>query len=993
MGTRVMTASSTRSRRTLAVWVVGAVTVVLAFTVLAPAAQAQGTLLTGANHTGTIAVSQQLHEWTFTAEQGDYVALSAATVQVIAGSFAPWIRLISPTGQVLGNAQGAVAQINLTVPMNGTFRVIAGSRSGTTVTGTGHYRLTLARVPGGFVVPDDDEGGPLTNGANHGGTIHPGDLDLWTFTAAQGDYVALSAGTIQVIAGSFAPWIRLISPTGQVLGNTQGAVAQINLAIPTSGTYTVIAGSRSGTTVTGTGHYRLTLARVPGGFVVPDDDEGGPLTTGANHGGTIHLGDLDLWTFTAAQGSFVTLSAARVQTIAGSFAPWIRLISPTGQVLGNAQGAVAQVNLNAPMSGTFTVIVGSRSGTTVTGTGHYALTVLGAIDGCLPSVHPTAVTAQLAGGPGTLTVSAGQGCAWTAGSNAPWIAVTGGASGTGNGSVAFTVEPNHTGSVRTGTLTVAGHTVTVTQPAAATTDCTFTVTPTGLDAPASGASPTVEVTASAPACAWTAASDAEWITVFSGATGTGSGSVALDVHPNPTTLISTGTVTIAGRQVTITREASTFEYPLSEGATGPLFDMDIAIANPNDEPAPATLVFLRPATQSGEALPPLTQSVTLAPRSRLTLRANDVPGLARTSVSTVVLSEAELPLVVERTMYWDDQYYAGHTEIAPERPALTWYFGEGSQGFFDTYVLLGNGTQFTAQATVTFLPEDGIPVVRTYEVAPSSRHTVYVGDIPELVGRSFSIVVESTIPIVSERAMYFGAERFWEGGHGSAGVIELSRHWFHAEGATEANFATYILVGNPNPQPANVTFTWLTIDGTVVSRVKTIAPNARLTVSVADEDPRLAHTSFSTTVSSDVPVVSERAMYWPGDWRTWHGAHNSFGLTSVGTRWGLAEGKVGRGRNFATFILLSNGNTMPAEVTVMFLRTAGAPVVKSYVVPPLSRFNVWVNGMVPELRDEEFGAVVEVTNGVPIAVERAMYWDAVGQVWAGGTNAAGVRLP
>ncbi len=54
-------------------------------------------------------------------------------------------------------------------------------------------------------------------------------------------------------------------------------------------------------------------------------------------------------------------------------------------------------------------------------------------------------------------------CTWSARSNADWIVVTSGASGNGNGSVAYQVAANPTTSARTGTLTVAGQTITVTQ--------------------------------------------------------------------------------------------------------------------------------------------------------------------------------------------------------------------------------------------------------------------------------------------------------------------------------------------------------------------------------------------------------------------------------------------------------------------------------------------------------------------------------------------------
>ena len=47
----------------------------------------------------------------------------------------------------------------------------------------------------------------------------------------------------------------------------------------------------------------------------------------------------------------------------------------------------------------------------------------------------------------------------------------------------------------------------------------------------------------------------------------------------------------------------------------------------------------------------------------------------------------------------------------------------------------------------------------------------------------------------------------------------------------------------------------------------------------------------------------------------------------------------------------------------------------------------------PELQNESFGARIDVTNGVPIAVERSLYWNANGVFWAGGTNALATPLP
>jgi M6 family metalloprotease-like protein len=82
--------------------------------------------------------------------------------------------------------------------------------------------------------------------------------------------------------------------------------------------------------------------------------------------------------------------------------------------------------------------------------------------GCTYSISPTSASVPATGGSGTVTVTAGSGCTWTATSNAGWITVTSGASGSGNGSVGYSVAGN-AGAARTGTLTIAGQTFTVNQ--------------------------------------------------------------------------------------------------------------------------------------------------------------------------------------------------------------------------------------------------------------------------------------------------------------------------------------------------------------------------------------------------------------------------------------------------------------------------------------------------------------------------------------------------
>jgi len=281
-------------------------------------------------------------------------------------------------------------------------------------------------------------------------------------------------------------------------------------------------------------------------------------------------------------------------------------------------------------------------------------------------------------------------------------------------------------------------------------------------------------------------------------------------------------------------------------------------------------------------------------------------------------------------------------------------------------------------------------------VGAFARKTVQARDYPQVVGRAFGIIVEATRPVIAERAMYFETlpDRLWVGGHVNTGIVAPSTSWFHAEGATGSYFNTFILLSNPQDTAANVELRFLLDTGEVITRTKTLGAKQRLTVNPAAEgDPRLEDAALSTVVQSDVPIVSERSMYWAENEISFGEGHNSSGLASTATRWGLAEGRLGGPHQFDTFILLANPTTSEAQVTITYLRESGAPFVKTYTVPPTSRFNVDVKERVPELRESSFGARIEVTNNVPIAVERSLYWNANGVFWAGGTNALGTPLP
>ena len=104
---------------------------------------------------------------------------------------------------------------------------------------------------------------------------------------------------------------------------------------------------------------------------------------------------------------------------------------------------------------------------------------------------------------GPLTLSTSAGCAWTATSDVSWTTVTP-ASGTGPETLTYTVAPNPSPSSRSGTVTVGGQVLAVTQAAAT---CSYALASTSSGTVAAGGDSGPLTLSTSAGCAWTATSD------------------------------------------------------------------------------------------------------------------------------------------------------------------------------------------------------------------------------------------------------------------------------------------------------------------------------------------------------------------------------------------------------------------------------------------------------------------------------------------------------
>ncbi|MBI5103224.1 MAG: Ig-like domain-containing protein, partial [Nitrospirae bacterium] len=246
----------------------------------------------------------------------------------------------------------------------------------------------------------------------------------------------------------------------------------------------------------------------------------------------------------------VTASSAGCNWNAGASASWITVV--TGGTTGDGTVAYSVSPNNGPER-TETISIGGRVFT------------VNQASGCVFNVRPlTPDPAEYAavGGTGTFSIATWNGlCPWNVESSGPsWLIVEG--SGVGSGTSAYSVGPNP-GEPRSGIISLGGQSFTVNQ----ASGCAYMLSPRSRSVSAGGGSFSIGVAPNSPACAWTASTQAAWITQVSGSAD-GSGSVTYSVLPNAGPE-RTGIISIGGQAFTVIQESGCRFTIMPDNSSGP----------------------------------------------------------------------------------------------------------------------------------------------------------------------------------------------------------------------------------------------------------------------------------------------------------------------------------------------------------------------------------------------------------------------------------------
>ncbi len=168
------------------------------------------------------------------------------------------------------------------------------------------------------------------------------------------------------------------------------------------------------------------------------------------------------------------------------------------------------------------------------------------------AINPSNCTFSVSGSPGhigggggaiSLSGTAPAGCHWASyAAGASWLTLSASSAGSGSGTVTVYASPNtNYQSTRSATFMVAGQPVMVNQDA----PCTYSVTPSTMGFYSGGGNGSILVTTGSD-CSWTATSSSSWLTVSSGASGSGDGIVSFSVPPDTTGTGQTASINITG---------------------------------------------------------------------------------------------------------------------------------------------------------------------------------------------------------------------------------------------------------------------------------------------------------------------------------------------------------------------------------------------------------------------------------------------------------------
>jgi hypothetical protein len=294
---------------------------------------------------------------------------------------------------------------------------------------------------------------------------------------------------------------------------------------------------------------------------------------------------------------------------------------------------------------------------------------------------------------------------------------------------------------------------------------------------------------------------------------------------------------------------------MAEGYTGLTFQEELDLLNPGNQTARVHIVW---PLFNGKT--PVIHDVVLAPRSHLTIPVNSF--VDRASHATVL--SADQSIVASRTMLFGTGQQGAHAREGAMQASTTLYFAEGSttNGFEEYLTILNPQSGQAARITTSFFDRQGaLLATREIVVDPLHRGNIKVNDVVQ--SNAISAVLQSSIPIVAERTMYFGAPNGAADGTVVFGRATPALGWAFAGGDTRPGRSEFELLFNPNRDSSVIVATFYGENGRPLQRTFTLPGHSRMNIDVTLSVPELARSLHGVVLhsSNGVSFVAEQALY------------------------------------------------------------------------------------------------------------------------------------
>ena len=271
------------------------------------------------------------------------------------------------------------------------------------------------------------------------------------------------------------------------------------------------------------------------------------------------------------------------------------------------------------------------------------------------------------------------------------------------------------------------------------------------------------------------------------------------------------------------------------------------------------------------------------------------------------LVESADPMIVERSGLL--------TTYGVGAPSSRWLFADGgTDGELDTFYLAYNPTNAPSTARFTYREPGGTVLLRTTrELPPGRRTTVWLNaDEPALGRREASVEVESSAPILLERAWRFDPPgRTVTQAGATPGTATPATRWYFGEMDASLPFDTTLVVANPDTRTASITLSYYFAGyGALRSGPLAIPAGGRLALPARRMGP-LTLGAAAVELTSTHGVVAERSYSGRDDAGPWRVAVS--GATETGTEWTL-----GAVYGYAQSVVIVNPSPLTARLRLEF---------------------------------------------------------------------------